>query len=775
MRKLALALIAVFLVGVGTFAPATVSRASAATGPKVAIIVGATHSATSTYRSYADQIYAEAIAYTSNVVRVYSPNATWSNVKAAVNGASIVVYLGHGNGWPSPYTYDPLFTTKDGFGLNVDGDRSDYVNKYYGEPSIRTLTPAPNAVVLLFHLCYASGNSEPGNAEPTLSVAQQRVDNYASAFLKAGAGAVIADGHSHSGYITRLFTTRQTIDQLWRGMPYANGHVASYPSVRTPGKTYQLDPENSTSRYYRALTGSMTLTTADVTGAGFASTDTDPTDFQAPGAASVAVDDAPVYATEADAAAAHAAAGSAGDTAAEPSSPTPITTLPMNDKLRVSDITSTTDGADLLDVETLDGSSSGWMIGDTATPRDSQSPRVWSVSDGNALFTPNGDGDRDTYQLTVEISETASWTLSIEDGKGSSLATRSGTGDTAAITWDGIVGGSLAPDGTYRWRLTADDAWANPTLASTATFVLNHDPIVVTRLFGQTLYDTSAAISAASFGSNVPVAYIATGTQFPDALTGAPVAGKDGAPLLLTDPKALPPAIAAELTRLKPAKIVILGGPGAVSDAVLSALRHYAGTVTRLFGQTLYDTSAAISAASFGSNVPVAYIATGTQFPDALTGAPVAGKDGAPLLLTDPKALPPAIAAELTRLKPAKIVILGGPGAVSDAVLSALRHYAGTVTRLFGQTLYDTSAAISAASFGSNVPVAYIATGTQFPDALTGAPVAGKDGAPLLLTDPKALPPAIAAELTRLKPAKIVILGGPGAVSDAVLSALAAY
>ena len=95
------------------------------------------------------------------------------------------------------------------------------------------------------------------------------------------------------------------------------------------------------------------------------------------------------------------------------------------------------------------------MIGDTATPRDSQSPSVWSVSDGNALFTPNGDGDRDTYQLTVDISETASWTLSIEDGKGSSLATRSGTGDTAAITWDGIVGGSLAPDGTYRWRLTA--------------------------------------------------------------------------------------------------------------------------------------------------------------------------------------------------------------------------------------------------------------------------------------------------------------------------------
>ena len=91
-------------------------------------------------------------------------------MKAAVNGASIVVYLGHGNGWPSPYTFDPNYTTKDGFGLNADlnddGKLSDYENKYYGEPSIRDLTPAPNAVVLLFHLCYASGNSEPGNARP---------------------------------------------------------------------------------------------------------------------------------------------------------------------------------------------------------------------------------------------------------------------------------------------------------------------------------------------------------------------------------------------------------------------------------------------------------------------------------------------------------------------------------------------------------------------------------------------------------------------------------
>ena len=158
------------------------------------------------------------------------------------------MYLGHGNGWPSPYTYDPKYTTKDGFGLNADlnndGKTTDYENKYYGEPWIRDLEPAPNAVVLLFHLCYASGNSEPGNGEPSLSTAKKRVDNYAAAFLKAGAKAVIASGHSHDPYyISGLFTTRQTIEDYWRNAPDANGNFASYASERNPGMTFQMDPD----------------------------------------------------------------------------------------------------------------------------------------------------------------------------------------------------------------------------------------------------------------------------------------------------------------------------------------------------------------------------------------------------------------------------------------------------------------------------------------------------------------------------------------------------
>ena len=784
MRKLALALVAVFLVGVGTFAPPTVSPAAATSGPKVAIIVGATHDATATYRSYADDIYAEAISYTSNVVKVYSPNATWSAVKAAVNGASIVVYLGHGNGWPSPYTYDSKYTTKDGFGLNKAANGGDANLQYYGEPSIATLTPAHNAVVLLFHLCYASGNSESNNPEPTLSVAKQRVDNYASAFLKAGAGAVIADGHSHTGYVTRLFTTRQTVDQLWRGMPSANGHVSSYASSRTPGATYEMDPNTSTSGFYRAMTGSMSLTTAQVTGAAFASTDTDPTDFQVPGAASVAVDGAPVYATEADAAAAHAAAGvdTAADTAADSLPPEPVATLPMDDQLRVSQILPTTDGAKLLAVETFDEKSSGWIIGDVATPRDSRSPVVWSVSDGNALFTPNGDGDRDKYVLTVNLSENASWTLAIENDKGSTLLAGGGSGDTATLTWDGTSKGALAPDATYRWRLTAVDAWKNPPLNSTASFILNHDPITSVRYAGASRFATAADISAHTFGTGVDVAYVANAYNFPDALAGAAAAGTVAGPVLLVGPTgAINAATAAELTRLKPQKIVVLGGTGAVSDAVLNALKSYAtgGNVVRYAGASRFATAADISAHTFGTGVDVAYVANAYNFPDALAGAAAAGTVAGPVLLVGPTgAINAATAAELTRLKPQKIVVLGGTGAVSDAVLNALKSYAtgGNVVRYAGASRFATAADISAHTFGTGVDVAYVANAYNFPDALAGAAAAGTVAGPVLLVGPTgAINAATAAELTRLKPQKIVVLGGTGAVSDAVLNALAAY
>ncbi len=299
----------------------------------------------------------------------------------------------------------------------------------------------------------------------------------------------------------------------------------------------------------------------------------------------------------------------------------------------------------------------------------------------------------------------------------------------------------------------------------------------VTRLAGADRYETAAAISAANFSPGVPVVYIATGANFPDALAGGPVAKIKGGPVLLVQAGAIPAATATELTRLLPANIVILGGTAVVSAAVATALDAYTtGTVTRLAGADRYETAAAISAASFSSPVPVVYIATGANFPDALAGGPVAGIKGGPVLLVQAGVIPAATATELTRLLPTNIVILGGTGVVSAAVATALDAYTtGTVTRLAGADRYETAAAISAASFSSPVPVVYIATGANFPDALAGGPVAGIKGGPVLLVQAGVIPAATATELTRLLPTNIVILGGTAVVSDGVQTNLAAY
>jgi hypothetical protein len=266
LRKVLIAAVLVASALLGMAVPSVAAADIPASNAKVVIIVGAD---TPQYLDDADQLYAEAIRHTPNVIKVYSPNATWSAVTAATTGANVVIYLGHGNGWPSPYTYDPNYTTKDGFGLNATAAGTHANLKYYGEPYIRQLKLAPGAIVFLHHLCYASGNSEPGGTAPSLSVARQRVDNYGAAFLAAGASAVIADGHSHTGYyLDALFTQTESLADLWRGAPNYHGHDIGFTPARSTGEAV-LDPDTggtSPAGFYRSIVGNLGFMTHNVIG-----------------------------------------------------------------------------------------------------------------------------------------------------------------------------------------------------------------------------------------------------------------------------------------------------------------------------------------------------------------------------------------------------------------------------------------------------------------------------------------------------------------------------
>ncbi|HUF07032.1 MAG TPA: cell wall-binding repeat-containing protein [Candidatus Binatia bacterium] len=294
-------------------------------------------------------------------------------------------------------------------------------------------------------------------------------------------------------------------------------------------------------------------------------------------------------------------------------------------------------------------------------------------------------------------------------------------------------------------------------------------PIV--RLGGANRYETAALVSASHFGPGVAAAYVATGDDFPDALAGGPAAALARGPILLVSRGAIPAPTAAELSRLQPLRIVVLGGAGVIFDEVLNALAAYqtGGGVTRIGGADRYETAALVSASHFGQGMAAAYVATGTAFPDALVGGVAAARSGSPVLLSAPNALPAATEAELRRLAPAQIFVLGGPGAVSDGVAARLATLAttGAVGRLAGGDRYATGVAVSSMT---PVPAAglFVATGSSFPDALVAVPAAAASGAGLLLVPGRSLPRVVADEAARLAPGRIVLLGGQTVVTDRV-------
>ena len=269
MRKLFGALSLTCLLSLAAFVPA----ASAATlsNAKVVIIVGPVEGSTPSYISDANSTAVIARQYSSNVVTLYSPNATWAKVEPALQGAAIVVYFGHGNGWPSPYT--PFQeNTKDGIGLNAASGAGNSNVKYYGANYLeQSIKLAPNAVVILGHLCYSAGNSEAQNPAPTLIVAEQRVDNMAAGWLQTGARAVISEPYSNEAgwYIQGLFTTNESINVLWQAALNSNHNVQSWTSVRNSWAAVQLDPNPhalGNEHFNRAISGDMNLLTQSVVG-----------------------------------------------------------------------------------------------------------------------------------------------------------------------------------------------------------------------------------------------------------------------------------------------------------------------------------------------------------------------------------------------------------------------------------------------------------------------------------------------------------------------------
>jgi hypothetical protein len=251
---------ATLVVGLGSMAnPPETSAASV----KVVIVVGPVGSKTEEYRSSARHYAKVARGYGATVTEIYSPYATWTKVKSALQGANMLIYLGHGNGYPSPYGSFQRYT-KNGMGLNASSGNGNSNVKYWGEYYIdRDIQMAKNAVVLLNRLCYASGNSEWGSANPTKSTAIKRVDNYGAGFLRAGARVVFAEAiDSISHQIRALLKGGGSMEGIFMSHPDSSDARDFYVmSSRTSWAKMHIDPPRS-GKYWRSVIGDLRMSAA---------------------------------------------------------------------------------------------------------------------------------------------------------------------------------------------------------------------------------------------------------------------------------------------------------------------------------------------------------------------------------------------------------------------------------------------------------------------------------------------------------------------------------
>lgn len=415
--------------------------------------------------------------------------------------------------------------------------------------------------------------------------------------------------------------------------------------------------------------------------------------------------------------------------------------------------------------------------------------------------------------LHLSAAGAVSGTLTVRDAEGTPASARGsrldlygpgsedGTSTTVWVADDGTFAAGHLEPGDYVVRTSKTEGTANahgwwpdaPSVdfAGTVTVTAGEttgmgvgtlaESLATERIAGPSRFATAVEVSRTIFPAaapDVPVVYVAVGTGYADALSAGPAAAAEGGALLMVRRDDVPTVVADELRRLRPDRVVLVGGPAALSPTVADRIEDLTGVVPeRRAGANRYATSLAVvqaDTAELGRPSEV-FLATGRSFPDALAAGPAAAHRDGLVLLVDGRR--PLSAEQLAVVRGVEqVVVAGGPAAVSDAVLdSTTQALPGqSVRRLGGGNRYGTAAALNDYAFESPSDRTYLATGAGFADALAGGVLAAVDDAPLYLTSSSCVPEVSLQALLRQAPNIVTVLGGAAVVSERVVESLPA-
>ena len=303
-----------------------------------------------------------------------------------------------------------------------------------------------------------------------------------------------------------------------------------------------------------------------------------------------------------------------------------------------------------------------------------------------------------------------------------------------------------------------------PTLGAT-----NTNP-TINRLSGNDRYDTSSQIAKQGWSNGSDSCILVYGGNYPDALSATPLAKKLNAPILLTENTSLTPITKQTIVDLNVKNVTIIGGTGVLSSAIDTELQSMNINVTRIFGQTQYDTAIEIAKQFPSPNELI--VCTGEEFSDSLSISPVASIKQIPIILVPSDNMPSSVknyintnSANIT-----KSYIIGNTDIINDNVANQFPN----VEKISGATKYDRNIAINQKfnnQFNSNNIC--LATGEQFPDALSGSSYASKISSPIILVNnatPNGTKNYYQQRLTNTD--NVIVFGGTAVVPDSVIQGL---
>ena len=434
-----------------------------------------------------------------------------------------------------------------------------------------------------------------------------------------------------------------------------------------------------------------------------------------------------------------------------------------------------------------------------------------SLNPGSQTITVTVDGKTATFDVNVIAKTLTEITIARQPAKteyaqGMSIdlsgmevvgTYSDGTTSAVSVTKDSISGFDSNKIGSQTVTVTLE--------GKTASFAVNIIP-AVNVLSGSNTTATAVEVSKASYTETSTV-ILATGTDFADALSAAPLAIQEKAPILLTETDSIPQSTWDEIKRLNASKVIIIGGEEEISPSVATALRSIGISVERISGSKTFGTAVetakrvreksgitnkviivngcyfadAVSIASYAAqqrdHISLAEDKAGVTdkavlehrcgFADTLSIGSYAAQQGIPILLTESNVLAGETKDALIEFGIKEVELIGDYSVVSQLIEDELKAIGIAVARTYGSSRLGTSIEV-AGKFFPDSQKAIAASGLGFADALAAVPFAAKMNAPIVFVDRDSLPTEISTYMTNSKIDSITMVGGDSAAGETV-------